>query len=138
MIAERSVGQFVGALAFNWIVAAADAHAENYSFLLAGHQVRLAPLYDLASALPYNDMDVPKLRPAMRIGGEYGVERISGRHWRRFAEANILDPDETVARIDDLAMRTPDCLALAVARQAVQVLDRVADRARECRAALRH
>lgn len=31
----------------------AGAHAKNYSLLLSCDQVRLAPLYDVASALPY-------------------------------------------------------------------------------------
>ncbi len=79
----------------------------DYSMLLAGAQVRLAPLYDIASALVYDDMDVPRLRMAMRIGGEYGVEAASGRHWRRFAQANLLDPDETIERIDDAALLPP-------------------------------
>ena len=70
---DDAVGLFADALAFNWIIAGTDAHAKNYSVLLAGGAVRLAPLYDIASALPYDDMYVPKLRLAMRVGGEYRV-----------------------------------------------------------------
>jgi len=43
----------IDALAWNWLIAGTDAHAKNYSLLLAGNDVRLAPLYDVASALPY-------------------------------------------------------------------------------------
>ena len=40
-------------LIFNWLIAGTDAHAKNFSLLIApGPQIRLAPLYDLASALP--------------------------------------------------------------------------------------
>lgn len=60
------MARFVDALAFTWIIAGTDAHAKNYSLLLAGPQVRLAPLYDVASALPYDDMYLPRLRMAMR------------------------------------------------------------------------
>jgi serine/threonine-protein kinase HipA len=143
--AEAQVARFVDALAFNWIIAGTDAHAKNYSLLLAGRQVRLAPLYDVASALPYDDMYLPRLRMAMRVGGEDRVEHISGRHWRRFAEANRLDPHETVRRIDALATRTPGCFADAARDDEVRTLgsalparlaERVAAQAVRCRSAL--
>ncbi|MFI6077683.1 type II toxin-antitoxin system HipA family toxin [Actinoplanes sp. NPDC051343] len=144
-IAEAHVSRFVDALAFNWIIAGTDAHAKNYSLLLAGRQVRLAPLYDVASALPYDDMYLPRLRMAMRVGGEDRVEGISGRHWRRFAEANRLDSDETLARVHALAVRTPECFADAARDDEVKVLgstlparlaERVATRAIWCQNAL--
>jgi hypothetical protein len=91
------VERFVDALAYNWIIAGTDAHAKNYSVLLAGSPVRLAPLYDVASTLPYDDMDVRKLRMAMKIGGQHDVEATNGHHWRRFAQANKLDPEATIA-----------------------------------------
>jgi predicted alpha/beta hydrolase len=31
---------------------------------------------------------------AMKIGGEDGIDAVHGRDWRRFAQANRLDPDE--------------------------------------------
>jgi serine/threonine-protein kinase HipA len=139
--ATDAVARFVDALAFNWIIGGTDAHAKNYSILLAGAQVRLAPLYDIASALAYDDMYVPRLRMAMRIGGEYAVEATSGRHWRRFAQANLLDPDETIERIDDLASRTPDAFATVAEDKAVKALqsqlparlvDQIATRAAQC------
>jgi serine/threonine-protein kinase HipA len=79
---------------------------------------------------------------AMKIGGEYGLDAVHGRHWRRFAQANRLDPDETVARIDDLATRTPDAFTASARDNAVRALrshlpsrltDRVAARAAQCR-----
>jgi serine/threonine-protein kinase HipA len=142
---ESEVARFVDALAYNWIIAGTDAHAKNYSLLLAGRQVRMAPLYDVASVLPYDGMYLPRLRMAMRIGGEDRIERISGRHWRRLAEANRLDPDETLARVDALAARIPGCFADVVEDPAVRALgsglperlvERVGARAARCRSAL--
>src|SRR5205814_1903999 len=52
--AAESVDRFAGMLAFNWIIGGTDAHAKNYSVLLHGPQVRLAPAYDVASALVYD------------------------------------------------------------------------------------
>ncbi len=143
--AEQEVGRFVDALAFNWLIAGTDAHAKNYSVLLADGQVRLAPLYDIASVLPYDDMYLPKLRLAMRIGGEYRVARISGRHWRRFAVENGLDPEATVQRVDQLAARVPAGFTEAAEEQAVRALgsrlpevlvERVSTHAERCRNAL--
>jgi serine/threonine-protein kinase HipA len=139
--ASDAVNRFVEALAYNWIIGGTDAHAKNYSVLLAGSQVRLAPLYDVASALAYDDMYVPRLSMAMKIGGGYGLDAVRGRHWRRFAQANGVDPDRTIERIDELAARTPDAFAEAAKDRNVRALrsrlpsrltDRVAARAAEC------
>lgn len=140
--ATDAVNRFVDALAYNWIIGGTDAHAKNYSVLLSGFQVRLARMYDVASALPYDEMYLPKLRMAMKIGGEYGLDAVHGRHWRRFAQANRLDPDVTVARIDDLVVRTPDAFTASAMDKDVRSLnsqlpsrltDRVASRAAQCR-----
>ena len=69
----------------------------HYSLLLSGPQVRLAPMYDVASALAYDDRYPPKLRMAMKIGGEYRVEATTGRHWRK--------PDRITERISTAAQR---------------------------------
>ena len=127
---------------YNWIIGGTDAHAKNYSVLLSGAQVRLAPLYDVASALAYDDMYAARLRMAMKIGGEYGLDSVHGRHWRRFAQANRLDADETIARIDELAERAGDAFATAGKDKAVRALrsqlparlaDRIAARAAQRR-----
>jgi serine/threonine-protein kinase HipA len=144
--ATASVGRFVDALAFNWIIGGTDAHAKNYSVLLSGPQVRLAPLYDIASALAYEEMYPPKLKMAMKIGGEYGVETTSGRHWRRFAITNGLDADETVARVDHLAEQAPEAFGTVATSKSVSTLgselparlvERIASRAAACRSKLK-
>lgn len=105
----RDVARFFDALVFNWLVLATDGHTKNYSLLLSGHQVRLAPLYDVASALPH--LDHPrKARMAQKIGGEYRPEFIRRRHWERLARAVGLSSDEASARIAALAGRLPDAL----------------------------
>jgi len=58
------------------LIAGTDAHAKNYSLLLSGPQVRLAPLYDVASILPYDEFDLRKVKLAMKIGGEYKLSQI--------------------------------------------------------------
>lgn len=120
--AAEDVLRFVEALVFNWIIAGTDAHAKNYSLLLSGSQVRLAPLYDIASALPYEDMYLPKLRMAMRVGREYKLESVCGRHWRRLAEVAGLDADNVVAKAKELIARVPKAFADARAVAAVEEL----------------
>lgn len=53
---DTDLDTFVTALGFNWLIAGTDAHAKNYSLLLSGPDVRLAPLYDIASILPYESI----------------------------------------------------------------------------------
>jgi serine/threonine-protein kinase HipA len=143
--AEQGVRRFVDALAFNWLIAGTDAHAKNYSLLIGPRQVHLAPLYDVSSALPYDDMYVPKLKVAMRIGREYRLDAIGGRHWRAFATNNAQDPDDIISRIHDLAVELPASFASAASDPAVQALatslparlvERVTARARRCLAAI--
>ncbi|MFX5693309.1 HipA domain-containing protein, partial [Acinetobacter baumannii] len=52
----EDVQTFLDAVALNWLIGGTDAHAKNYSILIgAAGRVRLAPLYDVASILPYDD-----------------------------------------------------------------------------------
>ena len=106
---EEDVLTFVDALALSWLIAGTDAHAKNYSLLIgAAGRVRLAPLYDLASALPYDDMDFQKLKLAMRIGRDYRLRDIAGREWRRLASDVRLDADAILDRVTEIADRIPD------------------------------
>lgn len=145
-VAEQEVRRFVDALALNWLIAGTDAHAKNYSVLLMARQVRLAPLYDVASSLPYDEMYLPRLRLAMKVGSEYRVTAITGRHWAAFAEQNGLDPDRVIARVDELAGRLPGAFREAAAAAEVVALGsalparlaaRVEEHAERCRKALR-
>jgi serine/threonine-protein kinase HipA len=52
--AKEDIETLAKALILNFIILGTDAHAKNYSLLIGANQkVRLAPLYDLSSALPY-------------------------------------------------------------------------------------
>jgi len=113
--AEDEAG-FVDALILGWLVGATDAHAKNFSVLIApGAQVRLAPLYDLSSALPYpRQVDLRRANLAMKIGGSYRLREIGRRHWNRFALENRLRPQALEERISSLIEELPQrCLATA-------------------------
>jgi serine/threonine-protein kinase HipA len=139
-VAEEAVWRFADALIWNWLIGGTDAHAKNYSLLLAGDQVRLAPLYDVASALPYG-IHERKLRFAMKIGGDYGVF-LRRDTWPGAAGDLGLDVAALIDRARALASVAPDAFADAVSAPDIVALDRglpnkllelVTDRAAECR-----
>jgi serine/threonine-protein kinase HipA len=121
---EADVNTFVEAVAFSWLIAGTDAHAKNYSLLLGGPHVRLAPLYDVASILPYDEFDMQKLKLAMKIGGEYKLARIGLRQWQRFARETRLNADELIDRLGSMAKQLPDEAADARRRAQAEGLDK--------------
>lgn len=144
--ADIDVWRFVDALAFNWLIAGTDAHAKNYSLLLAGNQIRLAPLYDIASILPYDDSDGHKTKLAMKVGDDYGLLRTDRRRaWEHAADELKLDRARLIARVLDLAERAPEAFGHAAGAPGLSQLptslpDRLAtlvsERSRRCRAVL--
>jgi serine/threonine-protein kinase HipA len=138
-VADDAVWRFADALIWNWIIAGTDAHAKNYSLLLSNDQVRLAPMYDVASALPYG-IHEKKLRLAMKIGGDYEVFPHRNT-WPAAAQDLGLSADKLIDRVRELAAAAPDCFADAAQAPAVAALgcdlparltDFVANRAARC------
>lgn len=139
-VADETIWRFTDALIWNWLIAGTDAHAKNYSLLLAGSDVRLAPLYDVASALPYGEHE-RNLRFAMKLGGDY---RVSAHRnpWPAAAADLGVNPHALIDRVLALADRTPDALRDAAATSDVAELDRqlpsrlvdlVVERVQRCR-----
>ena len=135
------VGAFVDALVFNWLIGAPDAHAKNYALLLSGRQVRLAPFFDIASALPYPEFYPPKIKLAMKIGGSYRLSSIGRHAWERLATELRLDPELLIVRARQLVERAPDVFSAVCAESAIaeldtalpdRLLDQVASRSRSC------
>jgi serine/threonine-protein kinase HipA len=120
--AKGAIGAFVDALIWNWVIAGTDAHAKNYSLLLAGRAVRLAPLYDIASALPYGTHE-RRLRMAMKVGDDYDLFHV----WDRWADAARewgVDAHALRDRVVDITSRTPDAFADAAGDPDVERLSR--------------
>ena len=137
--AEDSVCRFFDALVWNWLIAGTDAHAKNYSLLLLGAEAQLAPLYDIASALPYGRHE-RELRFAMKIGGDYRVH-LERNTWSKAAQELGLDVDRVTERVVELAQRASDAFADAAKSAQVKALGRplpdrlpdlVADRVKRC------
>ena len=111
---EEDTWTFVRAIMLNWIIGGTDAHAKNFSMLIGAQgRARLAPLYDVASTLPY-DFDPRKLKMATRIGGKYGLEDVFPRHWARFASELRLPSEQVLDMGKTMAEALPAALAETV------------------------
>lgn len=142
---DQDIERFRDALIYNYLIAGTDAHAKNYSLILAGDQARLAPIYDVCSYLPYrHTKPIRKLDMAMKIGRDYTIAKASRRSaWERTADALGLARPETLDRVADLANRLPAAMAQAVDRlppdqrssdQAALLAEDISNHARQCAA----
>jgi serine/threonine-protein kinase HipA len=121
---DADVGAFLDALALNWVLVGTDAHAKNFAVLIGPGEVRLAPLYDIVSALPYPDWIHPRrAKLAMRVGREYAVRKIEARHWRELAHRCDLDAGPVLERVAALAHDVPAAVGSAAATVRDEGLD---------------
>ncbi len=112
--AAANVTTFMKMLFFNYLTASPDAHAKNYSMLHDRDGSYLAPLYDVASMLPYANRR-ESIRLTMGIAGENRVAMLSSRRLSRFSQANALDEyglngDALSGMLASLAQKIPDAL----------------------------
>lgn len=106
---------FASMLFFNYLTCSSDAHAKNYSVLhLAPGACVLAPLYDVASAFPYDLTGKRPIRMAMSIGGENRQGMVGREELARFARASGLDVDVCVGLMVRLCEQILDKSALLV------------------------
>jgi serine/threonine-protein kinase HipA len=107
--AAEDIATFLDSVAYNWLIAGTDAHAKNYALLIGAEaRVRLAPLYDLASVLPYPDIDIERVKLSMKLGGEYRLRNIRIHHWRKLAGELHVDANRLIQRISDFARQLAD------------------------------
>jgi len=111
---DTDVAAFIDALALNWVIGGTDAHAKNYSLLLSPSSVRLAPLYDLISILPYPHRVHPREAAlAMKVDREYRLWKIHRRHWEGLAARCDLDPEPLLERVIQLVAAVPTAVVRA-------------------------
>jgi serine/threonine-protein kinase HipA len=112
---EADVERFLKANMFNWLIGGTDAHAKNYSFLIdAGDVIRLAPLYDLSSQLPYPDLITQRV--AMRIGDHYDIARVRLADWQNLARSCALNEEQVIGMLTDMARALPEVVSAAHAK----------------------
>lgn len=128
---EDEVLRFVEGLIGNYLLGAPDAHAKNYSIILAPDLVALAPLYDVASGLPYEhnkkdgfpDKNDGLRKAAMAIGGERRFGRVSRKHWVKFAAEAKIDEEWLISTVRALATLIPDALNEVLVEEDAAVKD---------------
>ena len=104
-----NLSAFTKILFYNCLIWGIDAHAKNYSILIGhGGQFVLAPMYDVASALPYFPGHF-KGKLAMSIGGKNQYGRVSAGAIRRYAGATEREVAEIFA---DAGLTADDCLGM--------------------------
>jgi serine/threonine-protein kinase HipA len=104
--------RFIDANILNYLIGGTDAHAKNYSLLFgANQQVRLSPLYDVSTQLPYQDK-IPQ-RLAMKVGRFYEISSISRADWQSLARDCRLDEGQVIDRVRALAQMLPDQIIAA-------------------------
>lgn len=116
--AEQDVRRFSDAVLFNYVVGAPDAHAKNFALLYPPRGgPRMAPLYDLSSALAYEPRaggyDLSSV--AMSIGGRRKLGQVLEKNFERHADEMKLDHTERLARVADMAAAVPDAFRSALA-----------------------
>lgn len=104
---DEDLQTLLSALALNWVIGGTDAHAKNFAVLIAARQIRLAPLYDMASVLPYpRRIPLQKANLALRIGKEYRIRKIGRAQWEQLAKELGVGTDG-VERVRDVVRAVP-------------------------------
>ena len=103
---------FFDAFAFNVLVGGTDAHAKNYSLLLRGPRVALAPLYDVASYAPYLKTG-EAVRSSMKVGRTWLVRDVTVEDWVAVGLSLGLEATEAVDRVERLRTGLPEAVFAA-------------------------
>ncbi len=97
--------QFIDYIVFNYLIMGSDAHAKNYTIRLAPQGLsELAPLYDVASLLPYLKRNI-EARFAMKYGGHYKDSQIQIRHFEKLAKECHYPTQSILKQLTQMAER---------------------------------
>lgn len=115
--ARSNIQGFIDQLFFNYLTGSPDAHAKNYSVLLSESRQVLAPMYDVASNLPYVDRPFDT-KLAMGISGQNRICKLGLQRLERFATTSGLgeygiDGGLLARRLRGMAESIPDAMSEA-------------------------
>jgi serine/threonine-protein kinase HipA len=114
-VGPSAVDEFGRAVVANYLLGAPDAHAKNYSLMLAASAVKFANLYDVASGLTATrDGQLRYAKGAMSIGGERSFGEVRGRNWLRFAAALGVPGDAVMKWVQRFAEQVPLAVTAAI------------------------
>lgn len=102
---HEDVWAVVDRLALAWALGLIDGHGKNTSLLLVEDQVRLAPLYDIATMLPYTTRG-EDIYLSMHVGDEPALALIGRDHWEAHARRLQLPAGDVLQRVARIAEET--------------------------------
>jgi serine/threonine-protein kinase HipA len=85
---------------FNVLVCNTDAHAKNYSIMIAGNGIVLAPTYDVMCGEVWGTVTKNLVH---KIGDSNRGEQLEAKHWQQFALECGLNPKQVLDRVSVLA-----------------------------------
>jgi serine/threonine-protein kinase HipA len=94
------IGRLLDMLVFNVLTCNTDAHAKNYSIMIRGNGISLAPIYDAMCGEVWQNV-TKKL--TQKIAGESRGDCLKGKHWLQFARECGLNPSQVLDRVGALA-----------------------------------
>lgn len=119
---EVDVDRFLQANMLNWFIGGTDAHAKNYSLLIgAADEIRLTPLYDVSSQLPYPDLVAQRV--SMKIGEHYDIPRVTLADWRKLARVAGVPEPNVVTTLSSMTKELPDHISAACDQAIAEGLD---------------
>lgn len=111
---DTDLRAFFDAQAFSWVMCNTDGHSKNYSLLLAGRSVRLAPLYDIWSMMPHDPHHYRSYSLAMSALADRRILTAESRPaWEAMAKAIGLPESEAVDRAAAIAEAAPEAMQQA-------------------------
>lgn len=121
---ERAANQllYLKAQIVNWVLAAIDGHAKNYSLFLGPGGFGMTPLYDILSAAPAVEKGAfrhKELRLAMSVGRRrhYRLDHIQPRHFEETAALAKVPPEirrQAFAQLAEIGLPAIDTVADAL------------------------
>lgn len=116
--------KLLDAVIFNFLIGNCDAHGKNFSLLYL-NKLQLAPLYDLICTLYYEDIEK---KMAMKLGGEYDINKIRLHHFDKFSDEVGLSKSEVRKRIlklsDEIINILPNIEIMHQAQEQISALIR--------------
>jgi serine/threonine-protein kinase HipA len=85
---------------FNVLTCNTDAHAKNYSVMINGNAVSLAPAYDVMCGEVWGNVTKNLVH---KIGDSNRGGQLQPKHWRQFARECGLNPKQVIDRVSALA-----------------------------------
>lgn len=120
---QVDVDRFLQANMLNWLIGGTDAHAKNYSLLIgASDEIRLTPLYDVSSQLPY--VDLVTQRVSMKIGDHYDIPRVTLADWRKLARVCSVPEERVLTTLSNMTRELSDHISAACDQALAEGLDR--------------